>query len=220
MRMPRLGRRSYWQHVPKGATGFNEPFYPIKNRWPKECTNPKDCVSVIESNHKVFLQGAAATPEVLLRAMCEHAHEQELENVEVIHLHTHTEGDTRGVPAPQVSADFGKHFDDNSLFIGSNVRKAVNSPDSTADFTPIFLSDIPQLFETSTSRKSMSDRGGLDVALLHVSPPDAHGFCSLGTSVDCSRSAVLSATYSIAQVNPQVPRSSLSLFLSDFPFGL
>src|SRR5690606_29501607 len=85
----------------------------------------------------------------------------------------------------------------NSLFVSQNVRRAVNS--SRGDYIPIFLSEIPKLFREGYLK--------LDVALIHVSPPDKHGFCSLGVSVDVARAAVVSAKYVIAQVNPNMPRT-------------
>jgi acyl-CoA hydrolase len=97
------------------------------------------------------------------------------------------------------------HFRHRALFIGANTREAVNA--GRADFVPVFLSDIPQLFT--------SGQLPLDVALIHVSPPDRHGFCSLGTSVDCARAAVDSAALVIAQVNPRVPRTLGDSFIHE-----
>ncbi|ETO14272.1 acetyl-CoA hydrolase, partial [Reticulomyxa filosa] len=97
----------------------------------------------------------------------------------------------------KISPEYSAHFRDNSLFIGGNLRNAVNS--GLADFTPIFLSEIPRLFQDPDYK--------LDVALLQVSPPDKHGFCSLGTSVDCTRAAILAAKYVVGLVNKNVPRT-------------
>jgi acyl-CoA hydrolase len=143
----------------------------------------------------VFVQGAAATPQVLLRALV--ARSAELSDVEVVHMHANG-------PAPHVAPEMEGHFRHRALFIGANARQAVN--DGRADFVPVFLSDIPGLFT-----------GGvlpLDVALIHVTPPDSHGFCSLGTSVDCTMAAVESARTVIAQVNPQMPRTLGDSFIS------
>jgi acyl-CoA hydrolase len=114
----------------------------------------------------------------------------ELKKVEVIHLHT--EG-----PAPYAEPEFKDSFFVNSLFVGANVRKAVN--EGRGDYVPVFLSEVPYLFRNNILP--------LDVALVHVSPPDNHGYCSLGVSVDAAVAAVQSARYVIAQVNPNMPRT-------------
>jgi acyl-CoA hydrolase len=114
----------------------------------------------------------------------------ELNEVEIVHMHANG-------PAPHVAPDMVGHLRHRALFIGANTRQAVN--EGRADFVPVFLSDIPQLFSSGVLR--------LDVALIQVSPPDAHGYCSLGTSVDCAMAAVEAAATVIAQVNPRVPRT-------------
>ena len=111
----------------------------------------------VQSGQRVFVQGAAATPRVLLEALVERA--PNLERVEIVHMHA--EG-----PAPHVAHEMEGHLRHRALFVGSNVREAVD--DGRADFVPIFLSDIPALFT--------SGQLPLDVALIHVSPPDAHGY--------------------------------------------
>ncbi len=145
-------------------------------------------VKAIQSGSRIFVHTAAATPTVLLEALVQRAHE--LDNLEFVHLHT--EG-----PAPQVSPDLHGKFRDSSLFIGTNVRKAVQ--EGRADYIPVFLSETPLLF-----RRGILP---LDVALVQVSPPDRHGYCTLGVSVDCSLAAVETAKLVIAQINPQMPRS-------------
>ncbi|HEY3063593.1 MAG TPA: acetyl-CoA hydrolase/transferase C-terminal domain-containing protein [Chloroflexota bacterium] len=142
----------------------------------------------VHSGQRVFVQGAAATPRVLLEALVECA--PELDQVEVVHMHA--EG-----PAPHIAPEMDGHLRHRALFVGSNVREAVNA--GRADFVPIFLSDIPALFT--------SGQLPLDVALIHVSPPDVHGYCSLGTSVDVVPAAIQSARLVIAQVNPRMPRT-------------
>jgi len=114
----------------------------------------------------------------------------ELRHVEIVHLHT--EG-----PAPYAAPELRDSFRVNALFVGANVRDAINSGESS--YIPVFLSETSNLFR----------RGILtvDVALIQVSPPDAHGFCSLGVSVDCSLAAVRAAKFVIAQVNPNMPRT-------------
>jgi 4-hydroxybutyrate CoA-transferase len=142
----------------------------------------------IESGHQVFVQGAAATPTPLLEALARRA--VDLSGVGVVHLHT--EG-----PAPHVERSMLGHLHHRALFIGANAREAVN--EGRAEYVPVFLSDIPRLFR----RRGIP----IDVALLNVSPPDAHGFCSLGTSVDVTLAAVECARLVIAQINPRMPRT-------------
>lgn len=145
-------------------------------------------VQAVKSNHRVFIQGAAMTPTLLIEALCErHA---ELENVELLQIHT--EGEARYTRSP-----YNATFRVNSLFVGGNVRKSVNT--ESADYTPIFLSEIHLLF-----RRNILP---VDVALVQVSPPDKHGFCSLGTSVDVTIPAIENAKTVIALINPQVPRT-------------
>lgn len=148
----------------------------------------EDAVKAIQSHSRIFVHTAAATPTVLLEALAKRANE--LDDIEFIHLHT--EG-----RAPQVEAALAGKWRDSSLFIGANVRKAVQ--EGRADYIPIFLSETPLLF-----RRGILP---LDVALVQVSPPDKHGYCTLGVSVDCSLAAVEKAKLVIAQVNPRMPRS-------------
>jgi acyl-CoA hydrolase len=145
-------------------------------------------VQSIQSNSRIFVHTAAATPTLLLDALAKRV--GELDGIEFIHLHT------EGV-APQVQSEAQGRFRDSSMFIGANVRKAVQ--EGRADYIPIFLSETPLLF-----RRGILP---LDVALVQVSPPDKHGYCSLGVSVDCSRAAIQTAKLVIAQVNPNMPRS-------------
>jgi acyl-CoA hydrolase len=114
----------------------------------------------------------------------------ELSGVDVVHLHT--EG-----PAPYAAPELAASFHTNALFVGANLRAAV--ADGTADYIPVFLSEVPALFR----RRVLP----LDVALVQVSPPDAHGFCSLGVSVDASLAAVQTAEHVVAQINPRMPRT-------------
>eukprot|EP00485_Elphidium_margaritaceum_P010149 CAMPEP_0202697406 /NCGR_PEP_ID=MMETSP1385-20130828/10734_1 /ASSEMBLY_ACC=CAM_ASM_000861 /TAXON_ID=933848 /ORGANISM="Elphidium margaritaceum" /LENGTH=435 /DNA_ID=CAMNT_0049353859 /DNA_START=222 /DNA_END=1529 /DNA_ORIENTATION=- len=145
----------------------------------------------VKSGQRIYIQGAAMTPEILIEALCQHAHNNNLRDIELIHIHL-------GGTAPFVTNDaYRPHFRDNSLFIGGNVRKYVNM--GLADFTPIFLSEIPQLFEDPDFV--------VDVSLIQTSPPDKHGYCSLGTSVDCTRSALLASTHCVGLINEHVPRT-------------
>lgn len=147
-----------------------------------------DAVSVIESGDRVFVHTAAAAPQALVHAMTDRA--DELAAVEVCHLHT--EGD-----APYASERHAATFRTNAMFVGANVREAVNN--GPADYIPVFLSEVPALF-----RRNILP---LDVALLQVSPPDKHGYCSLGVSVDCSPAALESAERVVVQINPNMPRT-------------
>lgn len=147
-----------------------------------------EAVQLIENNQRVFVHSVSMAPQQLLKAMTErHA---ELRGVEIVQLHTEGE-------APYANPDYRESFHVNSLFIGANVRHTLTA--GNGSYTPVFLSEIPALF-----RRGILP---LDVALLQVSPPDAHGFCSLGSSVDASLAAAQNARILIAQVNPQVPRT-------------
>jgi len=159
----------------------------------RKAISPEEAAGLIESGQRLYLQGGCAVPFALVDALV--ARYRELEDVEIVHLHT--EG-----PAPYVQAEMEGHFRHNALFIGKNVREAVNA--GRADFTPVFLSHVPRLFETTLP---------LDVALIQVSPPDRYGFCSLGISVDCAKPAALAARKVIAQVNSRMPRTHGDSFL-------
>lgn len=147
-----------------------------------------EAVGPVRSGDRVFVHSIAAAPQRLIHALCERA--PELRAVEIVQLHT--EG-----PAPYADEALAASFRVTALFVGTNVRTAVAR--GQADYVPIFLSEVPQLFRSGAMP--------LDVALINVSPPDRHGFCSLGTSVDATRAAVMSARTVIAQVNPRMPRS-------------
>ncbi|MCL7937714.1 MAG: 4-hydroxybutyrate CoA-transferase [marine benthic group bacterium] len=151
-------------------------------------TTAEEAVSVIQSGNRVFIQSVAAAPRLLIEAMTARA--PELRDVEIVHLHT--EG-----PAPYAAPEMRDSFRVNALFVGANVRDAINSGESS--YIPVFLGETSNLF-----RRGILP---LDVALIQVSPPDKHGFCSLGVSVDCSRAAVQAAKFVIAQVNPNMPRT-------------
>ena len=151
-------------------------------------TSAADALTHIKSNQKLYIHTAAAAPVRLVEAMA--ARYRELKNVQLYSLHT--EG-----PAPYLEPECAESFRLNAFFVGKNVRQAVN--DGRADYVPIFLSEVPLLFKNHII--------DLDVALIHVSPPDKHGFCSLGVSVDATRAAVNNAKLVIAQVNPNMPRT-------------
>jgi len=145
-------------------------------------------VQIIQSNSRVYVQAAAATPSVLTKALANRA--PELRNVEICHLHTEGEA---AYADPALAASF--HV--NSFFIGKNVRHTLEA--GNGSYTPVFLSELPNLF-----RKNVIS---LDYALIHVSPPDAHGYCSLGVSIEATIAAIENAAVVIAQVNPQMPRT-------------
>jgi acyl-CoA hydrolase len=147
-----------------------------------------EAVSWIRSGDRIYLQAAAAVPSVLLDALVARA--PQLENVQVVHLHV--EG-----PGPHLALEMAGHFRHVALFIGPNARAAVN--EGRADYVPVFLHDIPDLFYSGEMR--------LAAALVNVSPPDEHGYCSLGTSVEASLAAVRSAKTVIAQINRSMPRT-------------
>jgi acyl-CoA hydrolase len=147
-----------------------------------------EAVSHIQSGQRVFFQGATMTPNLLINALCErHA---ALKDIEIIQIHT--EGAALYTQEP-----YNKAFKLNSCFVGSNVRNAVN--EGNGDYIPIFLSEIHLLFRRAVLP--------IDVAFIQVSPPDQHGYCSLGTSVDITLPAVETAKIVIAQINVHVPRT-------------
>lgn len=160
----------------------------INAEWRKRIVSPEEAVRAISSGDRVWIHPGTATPQRLVDAMVARGHE--LENVEICHLlHFGT--------ADYVKPEFAGHFRANNFFIGGNVRKAVN--EGRADFIPIFLGEVPALFRTGEMK--------LDVALLHLSPPDEHGFCSYGVGIDCTKAAAETARIRIAQINPKMPRS-------------
>lgn len=148
----------------------------------------EEAVKFINTGDHVFIQSVAAAPQTLIKAMTARANE--LRNIEIYHLHTEGE-------AEYIKPAYAGTFHTNSFFIGGNVRKAVASGE--ADFIPCFLSEVPLLM-----RREIIP---IEVALIHVSPPDRHGYCSLGTSVDVSLAGVQMAECVIAQINPKMPRT-------------
>jgi 4-hydroxybutyrate CoA-transferase len=147
-----------------------------------------EAVAGIRSGDQLYLQCAASTPSVLLDALVARA--PELSDVTVIHLHC--EG-----PGPHLAPEMAGHFRHKALFIGPNARAAVN--EGRADFIPVFLSDVPRLFESRLLP--------LNAVFVNATPPDAHGFCSLGTSVEAMHAAISAARTVIVQLNRAVPRT-------------
>jgi len=159
-----------------------------------EYISAEEAVKMVKPGDRVFIHGSAATPVYLVKALQQrHAALKEVELVSITNI-----GDI-DFDRPE----YRKSFFFNSLFVSANTRAVANSHDG--DYVPVFLSQIPQLF-----RKNILP---IDVAFIHVSPPDAHGFCSLGTSVDIARAAVDTAKIIIAQVNPNMPRTHGDGFL-------
>ncbi|WP_159022716.1 acetyl-CoA hydrolase/transferase family protein [Formosa sp. L2A11] len=153
-----------------------------------KCVSAAEAVKVIKSNDRVYLHAAAAVPQLLVNALTER--HDELRNVEICHLHT--EG-----KAPYANPDFRDSFHVNSFFIAKNIRHTIKA--GNGSYTPVFLSELPLLF-----KRNIVD---LQVALIHVSVPDLHGYCSLGVSVEATLAAIDNADYVIAQVNKRMPRT-------------
>lgn len=153
-----------------------------------------EAVAQISSGQRVFVHGGVATPQALLAALAARAADLR----DVIAVHLHTEGET-----PHLAPALAPHLRHHALFIGAPARAAI--AEGRAEYIPVFLSDIPRLFA----------RGGipLDVALLNLSAPDAHGFCSLGPSVDVALQASRSARVVIAQLNRSFPRTHGDAFV-------
>lgn len=148
----------------------------------------EDALKWVQSGMRVYIQPGCAEPETLVAALMSRA--PYVEDVEIVHMLT------MGV-APYVAPEMVGHFRHNAMFIGGNVREAVN--EGRADYTPIYLSEIEALFENGAMP--------IDVALLQVSPPDSHGYCSFGVGVDTTLTAAKCARYVVAQVNDQMPRT-------------
>jgi len=160
--------------------------------WQKRLITPEEAVKVIKSGNRIFIGSACATPQSLVRALVQ----VPAEDLEILHILT------LGV-APYVQEKFAERFRANAFFISANVRKAVW--EGKADYTPIFLHEIPKLFKTQ--------RIPIDVALFQVSLPDEHGYCSFGISVDITKPAAESAKIRIAEINPNMPRTFGNSFI-------
>ncbi len=154
----------------------------------KKWRTPDEALRCVQSGMRVYIQPGCAEPETLVEALMKRG--PFVHDVEIVHMLTF------GV-APYVAPEMAGHFRHNAVFIGANVRDAIN--DGRADYTPIYLSEIEGLFESGAMP--------IDVALIEVSPPDAHGFCSFGVGVDTTLTAARCARYVIAQVNDQMPRT-------------
>ena len=152
--------------------------------------SPDEAVSVVQSGHQVYLHCAAAVPSILLDALVERARSADLTDLSVVHLHV--EG-----PGPHLAREMSRHIRHRALFVGPNARRAVE--EDRADYVPVFLSDVPHLFTSGVLH--------LDAVLINATPPDSHGFCSLGTSVEAIHAAVRAAKTVIVQFNRAMPRT-------------
>ena len=158
-----------------------------KAQYHSRTVTPGEAVQKIKSGNRIFLTGNCSVPQQLLAALVEYA--PNLSDVEIFQALTIAGSD-------YVSPDMNGHLRVNSLFISKNVRPAVN--EGRADFTPVLLSELPLLFKQKVVP--------LDVALVHLSPPDSHGFCTFGVEAGLTRTAAESAKMIIAEVNEQMPR--------------
>jgi acyl-CoA hydrolase len=148
----------------------------------------EEALLCVRSGMRVYIQPGCAEPETLVEALIQRA--PYVHDVEIVHMMTMG-------GAPYVAPEMAGHFRHNAVFIGANVREAIN--DGRADYTPVYLSEIEDLFESGAMP--------LDVALIEVSPPDPHGFCSFGVGVDTTLTAARVADFVVAQVNDQMPRT-------------
>ena len=172
-----------------------------QQRYSAKISTPAAAIRTIRAGRRILIGSGAAEPISLVAALVEHG--DHLADNELVHLLTLG-------PAPYVRPEFAARFRHLAFFIGANVREAVQ--EGRADFMPVFPSELPRLIRTR--------RVPIDVALIQVSPPDAHGYVSLGVSVDIVRAAVASASLVIAEVNPRMPRTHGDSFLSVNDIGL
>ncbi|HEV2388842.1 MAG TPA: acetyl-CoA hydrolase/transferase C-terminal domain-containing protein [Candidatus Acidoferrales bacterium] len=165
-----------------------------QERYRSKLRTADEALGVVRSGMRVYIHPGCAEPEALVRALIGRA--AELEDVEIVHMMTLGSAD-------YVKPGMEGHFRHNAIFVGPNVREAVN--DGRADYTPIYLSEVEALFE--------SGEMPLDVALVQVSPFDEHGWCSLGVGIDTTLTAAKTAQHTIAQVNDRMPRTHGNSFL-------
>lgn len=168
--------------------------YNWQEKYKSKLTTAQAAVSKVRSGQRVFIGSGAAEPQLLVKALADRG--PELADTQITHILT------LGV-APYADPKLMDGFRHNALFIGPNVRDAV--AEGRADFTPVFLSEVPRLFR----RGKMP----IDVALIQVTPPDEHGYCSYGVSIDVTKAAAESAGYVIAEVNPNMPRTLGDCFI-------
>jgi len=165
-----------------------------QEKYRSKVSTSQEAVSIVRSGQRVFIGSGAAEPQLLVKALSDRG--PELADTQITHILT------LGV-APYADPKLEDGFRHNALFIGPNVREAV--AEGRADFTPVFLSEVPRLFR----RGKMP----IDVALIQVSPPDEHGYCSYGVSVDVTKAGAESAKHVVAEVNPNMPRTLGDCFI-------
>ncbi|MCA9911852.1 MAG: 4-hydroxybutyrate CoA-transferase, partial [Anaerolineae bacterium] len=157
--------------------------------WRDRIITAEEAAAKVQSGNRIFFTGNCSTPIVFQKALLDrHEELREVELIQVLDF---------GTDKPYVTPDLAEHIRVNNYFIGPTARAAVSA--GLADYTPIFLSEIPLLFR--------SGRTPLDVAVIQVSPPDQHGYCSFGVEVGVSKSAAETAGMVIAEVNPAMPRT-------------
>jgi len=161
---------------------------PWEEDYKKKLRTEEEALRCVQSGMRVYIQPGCAEPETLVEALIRLA--PSVQDVEIVHMMTMGRAD-------YVAPEMAGHFRHNAMFIGSNVREAIN--EGRADYTPIYLSEIEGLFESGSMP--------IDIALIEVSPPDSHGFCSFGVGVDTTLTAAKCAHYVVAQVNDQMPRT-------------
>jgi 4-hydroxybutyrate CoA-transferase len=161
---------------------------PWESEYTRKLKTPDEALRCVESGMRVYIQPGCAEPETLVEALMRRG--PMVRDVEIVHMMT------MGC-APYVAPEMEGHFRHNAVFIGANVRDAINC--GRADYTPIYLSEIEGLFESGAMP--------IDVALIEVSPPDPHGFCSFGIGVDTTLTAAKCARIVVAQVNDFMPRT-------------
>jgi acyl-CoA hydrolase len=159
-----------------------------ETEYKKKLRTPEEALRCVQSGMRVYIQPGCAEPETLVEALYKRA--PFVEDVEIVHMMTMGRAD-------YVKPEMEGHFRHNAVFIGANVRDAVN--EGRADYTPVYLSEIEELFTSGAMP--------LDVVLIQVSPPDSHGFCSFGVGIDTTLTAAQCARYVVAQVNNQMPRT-------------
>jgi len=159
----------------------------LRTLYSDKLVSAEQAVRAIQSNSRVYLGGGAGVPQVLELAMVGHA--AELRDVEVVSVLTFAGGN-------YLKEEYASSFRHRALFVGANARDAVNA--GRADYVPVFLSDAPRLFKDGFLP--------VDVALIQVSPPDTHGFCSYGIEVGVTKPAAESSKHIIAEINPNMPR--------------
>jgi acyl-CoA hydrolase/GNAT superfamily N-acetyltransferase len=168
--------------------------YNWQEKYSSKVSTPQEAVTKVRSGQRVFIGSGAAEPQLLVKALSDRG--PELADTQITHILT------LGV-APYADPKLEDGFRHNALFIGPNVREAV--AEGRADFTPVFLSEVPRLFR----RGKMP----IDVALIQVTPPDEHGYCSYGVSVDVTKAGAESAKHVVAEVNPNMPRTLGDCFI-------